>query len=60
LLVGGVEILVLALIFPGEAAAHPHIGEAFTAGGLLNSFLEGVAGSFLIDGGGGRLIEHVA
>ena len=42
LLVGGLQVLVLALVLPGEVAALPDVGEAVPAAGLGDALLEGV------------------
>ena len=39
---GGVEVLVLLLVFSGELAFFPDVGEPATAAGLLDAALEGV------------------
>jgi hypothetical protein len=36
--VRGLQVLVLALVFPGEAGAPPDIGPAIAAAGLVASF----------------------
>ena len=41
LLVGGVEVLVLALVLPAEEALLPDVGKAVAAGVLLRAALEG-------------------
>ncbi len=54
LAVGGVEVLVRALVLPGEVVAVPDVGEAFAAAELFGAALEGVevAGGVGLDGGG--------
>ena len=40
--VGRLQVLVLALVLPAEVAAHPDVGPAVAALGLLDALLEGV------------------
>ena len=58
--VGGPQVLVLALVLPGEEVALPGVGEAVAAGGLADPLLEGVLGAGRIGLVGGRLAEHPA
>ena len=60
LLIGRVQILVLAFVFPGEKTAHPNVGKATASGSLGNSFLEGVSVAFLIDLGWSGLTQNLA
>ena len=58
--VGGLQVLVLALVLPGEEVALPDVGEAVAAGGLGDALLEGVLGAGGVGLVGGRLAEHPA
>jgi hypothetical protein len=49
LLIGGLEVFVFALVFPGEKPAHPNVGETVPAGSLRDAFLESVGIALLID-----------
>lgn len=51
LLVGFVEIAVLAFVFPGEASLFPHVGKAVAAGGCVGADFKGkpVAGGLYIE-----------
>ena len=60
LLVGGGQVLVLALVLPGEVAALPDVGEAIAADGLLGALLEGVPVAGRVGLVGGRHAEHAA
>ena len=42
LVIGCLQVLVLALVLPGEVAALPHVGEAVATAGLLRALLKGV------------------
>ena len=53
LTVGGVEVCVLSLLFPAEAALAPDVGPAFAAGGLGGAFFEGESVAFGVCGDGG-------
>jgi hypothetical protein len=59
LLVGGAQVLVLALVFPGEVAALPDIGEPAATADLLDALLEGVVGAGWVLVRGGN-IKHSA
>ena len=60
LLIGRVQVLVFAFVFPGKEPAHPDVGEAAASGRLGNAFLESVGISFLIHFRGGGLSENLA
>jgi len=51
---------VLALVLPGEIAAHPHISKAVAASGLGDSLFERVGVALLIDFGRTRLAQDLA
>ena len=55
-----VEIAFLLLVFPGEEALLPHVGEAVAAAGLGDALLEGetLAGRIVL--GRGRVFEQTA
>ena len=38
--IGGLKILMLALVLPAEVAAHPDVGPAIAAFGLLDALLK--------------------
>ena len=54
------EVLALALVLPGEAAALPHVGPAVAAAGLRRALLEGVPVALRIGLGRRLLAEHAA
>ena len=58
--VGVLQVLVLALVFPAEVAAHPHVGPALAAVGLLHAVLEGVPGAVRVGLGRLGLAEQFA
>ena len=58
--VGGVEVLVLALVFPAEAALAPDVGPALAAGGLGRALLEGEPGALRVGGDGVVEAEQAA
>ena len=60
LLVGRGQVLVLALVLPGEVAPVPDVGVAFPAAGLGDALLEGVEGAALVGGGRVGLAEDFA
>jgi len=60
LVVGGLQVLVLPLVLPGEVALLPDVGPAFAAAVLGCPLLEGVGGPLRVRVGGGRLSEHPA
>lgn len=60
LLVGGLEVLVLALVLPGEVVAEPDVGEAFATVDLVQGLVEGVTLTGGVGCSGMRLAEHVA
>ena len=60
LLVGGGQVLVLALVLPAEVAAHPDVGPAVAAVGLVDAALEGVPGAVGVGLGRLGLAEQVA
>ena len=55
-----VQVLVVALVFPAEAAAPPDIGPAVAAADFLRAALETVALAFRIVLGRRRLAEQAA
>ena len=57
---GGVEVLVLALVLPGEAVSFPDVGPAAAAGVLARAALEAVALSARIVFGRGWLVQEPA
>ena len=57
---GAVEVLLAALVFPGEAALAPHIGPALAARGLGGAFLEGEPVAFGVGGDGIILAQQAA
>jgi hypothetical protein len=58
--VGGPQVLVPALVLPGEEVPLPGVGEAVAAGGLGDALLEGVLGADRVGLVGRRLAEHPA
>ena len=60
LLVGGVEVFVLAFVFPAEVAAHPDVGPAVAAVGFVDAAFEGVPRAVGVGLGGLGLAEEVA
>jgi hypothetical protein len=58
--VGGLEVLPLALVLPGEEAALPDVGEAVAALQLLGPLLEGVPGALGVGVGGSGLTQDAA
>jgi hypothetical protein len=60
LLVSGLEVFVLALVFPGEVVAEPDVGEALAAVDLVEGLVEGIALAGCVGGRGMGLAEHVA
>jgi hypothetical protein len=56
---GGVQVLVLALVLPAEAALAPDIGPAVTAADLLGAALEAVGLAFRVGVRWGGLAKHV-
>ena len=58
--VGGLEVLALALVLPGEEAALPDVGEAVAAAQLLRALLERVPGAVGVGVGGGGLAQDAA
>ncbi len=58
--VGGLEVLVLALVLPGEEVALPDVGEAVPSPGLGDPLLEGVLGADRVGLVRRRLAEHPA
>ena len=54
------QVLVLALVFPAEVAAHPDVGPAPLAGGFVNAAFEGIPGTFRVGGGRLGLAQQVA
>ncbi len=60
LLVGGVEVFVLALVLDGEAALVPDVSETSATPALLDALLESVEISLGVDLGWRGLAEHGA
>lgn len=58
--VGFDEVLVVALVFPGEAVLAPDVGIALRAVRLLHRLLEGVGSAFLVFVGGSGDFEQGA
>ena len=60
LLIGGLQVLVLAFILPAEPGLHPDVGPALAAVGFLDALLEGVPGAFGVHFGGFGLVQEFA
>ena len=60
LVVGFLQVFVLAFVFPAEVAAHPHVGPAVAAFGLLNALLESVPLALGVGFGRLGLVEQFA
>ena len=60
LLVGRLEVLVLALVLPAEMVPHPNVGPAFLVFAGLHAFLEGVPRAFRVDIGRLGLVQQFA
>jgi hypothetical protein len=60
LLIGGGQVFVLALVFPGEMLAHPDVGPAFAAADYGDAEFEGVPGAVGVGLCGLGLAEQVA
>jgi len=60
LLVGGRQVLALALVLPADVAAFPDIGPPSPAASLAGTALEGVVGAVGVGGRRRRLTEHGA
>lgn len=60
LLIGGGQVLALALVLPAEMVLEPDIGPAVAAAALGRPLLKAEEGAALVGGGRSRLAEHVA
>ena len=60
LLVRCIEVLVLALVLPGEEPLPPHVSPPVATGALVDPFLERERGTLGIGFCRRRVIEHVA
>ena len=60
LLIGLLEVFVLALVFPGEVVAEPDVGKAFAAARFADVLFESEALAGGIGGGWMRMTEEVA
>ena len=58
--VGVAEVGALALVLPGEAVLHPHVGEAIATAELLGALLEREPFARRVEVGRGAPTEHVA
>ena len=60
LLVGGFQVFVFALVFPGEVIAEPDIGPALAAAVLFQAALESVKGAVRVGRRRLGLVQHFA